>query len=100
MRQDEPGLGGPLGSLAALRKVVPFEAAAASDRLGWVGLEAARYWAAPDSELDPPPLTHHWLVLVTRPPAELDLLYDGVKRHVPPSAGSILVVPAGSPARW
>jgi hypothetical protein len=28
-------------------------------------------------------------------PAELDLLNDGVKRHVPPPAGSILVIPAG-----
>src|SRR5262249_35819132 len=31
---------------------------------------------------------------------ELDLLYDGVKRHMPPPAGSIAVVPAGSPARY
>ena len=37
---------------------------------------------------------------ISRPPEELELLYDGVKRHVPPPAGSILVVPAGSPARW
>ena len=65
-----------------------------------MGLEAARYRAAPASELNPPPLTHHWLVLVTRPPEELDLLYEGVKRHVPPPAGSISLVPAGSPALW
>src|SRR5207253_5794734 len=26
--------------------------------------------------------------------------YEGVKRHVPPAAGSIAVVPAGSPALW
>ena len=100
MRQEEPGLGGPLGPLAVLRQVVPFEATASSDRLGWVGLEAARYRAAPASELNPPALTHHWLVLFTRPPEELDLLYEGVKRHVPPPAGSISLVPAGSPALW
>jgi AraC family transcriptional regulator len=40
------------------------------------------------------------LVLFTRPPEELDLRYDGVKRHVPPPAGAISLLPAGSPARW
>jgi AraC family transcriptional regulator len=30
----------------------------------------------------------------------LDLVYEGVKRRVPPPAGSIAVVPAGSPARY
>jgi AraC family transcriptional regulator len=100
MRQEEPGRGGPLGPLAALRQIIPFEADAASDRLGWVGLEAARYRAAPASELNPPGLTHHRLVLFARPPDELDLRYEGVKRHVPPPAGSISVVPAGSLARW
>jgi AraC family transcriptional regulator len=100
MRHEEAGLVGPLGPLAALRQLVPFEAAAASDRLGWVGLEAARYRAAPPSELNPPALNHHWLVLFTRPSEELDLRYEGVKRHVPPPAGSISLVPAGSPAQW
>jgi AraC family transcriptional regulator len=100
MRHEEPGPGDPLGPLAALHKHVPFEADASSDRLGWAGLEAARYRAAPPSELHPPPLTHHWLVLYARPPEELDLLYEGVKRHVAPPAGSISVVPAGIPARW
>ena len=42
MRPDEPGHSGPIGPLAALRKIIPFEPDAASDRLGWVGLEAAR----------------------------------------------------------
>src|SRR6267142_6994994 len=100
MRPEEPGLGGPLGPLAALRKVIPYEAAASSDRLGWVGLEAARYHEAPASELNPPALTHHRLVLFSRPPKELDLRYEGVKRHVPPPAGAILVVPAGNPVLW
>jgi AraC family transcriptional regulator len=100
MRQEEPELGGPLGPLAALRKIVPFDATATSDRLRWVGLEAARYCAAPASEFNPPPLSHHWLVLVTRPPQTLDLLYEGVKRHVPLPAGAISVVPAGTPTQW
>jgi AraC family transcriptional regulator len=99
MQKEEPGLGGPSGPLAALRKFVPFEASAASDWLG-VGLEAARYRVAPSSELSLPALTHHWLVLVIRPPEELDLLYEGVKRHSPSHAGDVLLVPAGSPTRW
>src|SRR5262245_19793381 len=99
MRQCEPGRGDPIGPLDWL-KIVPTEPAAASDRLGWVGLEAARYCAATASELDQPALTHHWLVLHVRPPEELDLEYEGVKRHVPPPVGSVTLVPAGSPVRW
>jgi AraC family transcriptional regulator len=99
MRQEEPGPGGPLGPIE-LRKAVPFEPCAASDPLGWVGVEAARYREAPASEIDLSPLTHHALVLITRPPEELDLSYEGVKRHVPPPAGAISLIPAGSPARW
>src|ERR1700682_5029865 len=100
MRQEEPGLGGPLGPLAVLRKIIPCEADAASDLLGWVGLEAARYRAAPASELNPPALTHHRLVLFARPAGELDLQYEGVKRRVPPPAGSIALLPAGISALW
>ena len=71
-----------------------------SDRLGWVGLQAVCYRAPPASELNPPAMTHHRLILFARPPEEFDLLYEGVKRRVPPPAGSIVVVPAGSPARY
>ena len=99
MRPEERKTNGPLGPIE-LRKLVPFEPHAASDLLGWAGLQAARYREAPASEIDLPPLTHHTLVLVKKPPEELDLLYDGVKRHRPPPAGSIAVVPAGSPALW
>jgi len=45
-----------------------------------------------------PAITHHRLVLVTRPPEDLDLRYEGVKRHRPTPAGSITLVPAGSTA--
>jgi AraC family transcriptional regulator len=99
MREVEPGRGDPIGPLD-WRKVLPFEAAASSERLGWVGLPAARYRKAPAAEVHAPALTHHLLVLVTRPPEELHLLYEGVKRHVPPPAGSISLLPAGSQARW
>ncbi len=99
MPQEEPRRGDRIGPLDWW-KVLPFEPAAVSDRLGWVGLQAVRYRAAPASELNPPAMTHHRLILFARPPEELDLLYEGVKRRVPPPAGSIAVVPAGNPARY
>jgi AraC family transcriptional regulator len=100
MPQEEPRPGDPIGPLGALRQVVPFEAVAASDRLGWFGLEAARYHLSPAYELNPPPLSHHWLVLFARPPEELDLRYEGGRRHWPPPAGAISLVPAGTPTLW
>jgi AraC family transcriptional regulator len=99
MRQQELGRGDPIGPLD-WRKILAGDPCASSHRLGWVGLEAAHFRAAPDSELNQPASTHHTLVLVTRPPEELDLRFDEVKRHVPPPAGAIMLVPAGSPSLW
>jgi AraC family transcriptional regulator len=99
MGRQEPGRGEPIGPLDWLR-IIPSEAVAASDRLEWVGVQAARYRAALAAEYAPPALTHHRLVLFVRPPEELDLHYEGVKRRVAPPAGSISVVPAGLPSRW
>ena len=96
MPEKEPRCGDPLGPLDWLR-LLPHEAAASSDRLGWVGLEAARCRAVPAFELDVPALTHHRLFLFSRPPDELDLRHQGVKRNGPPRAGSISLMPAGSP---
>src|SRR6516162_4834135 len=96
MRQDEPGRGDPIRPLD-MQKMTPFQAAATSDRLGWVGLEAERYRGTSAAEFNVPALTHHWLALFVRPPQELDLRYEGVKRHVPPPAGAISLLPAGSP---
>jgi hypothetical protein len=76
------------------------EPLAASERRRWVGLEALRYGEQPPNEAFQPPLTHHSLVLLLRTPKESEFHCDGVNRVVPPRAGSILVVPAGSPARW
>jgi AraC family transcriptional regulator len=95
MRQEEVGRSDSIGPLDWL-KLLPHEAAASSDRLAWVGLEAARCRAAPAFELNLPALTHHRLFLFTRPPEELDLRYEGVKRHGPPPAGSISLIPADS----
>jgi hypothetical protein len=88
MRQEEPGRGDLIGPLDWLR-LLPHEVAASSDRLGWVGLQAARCRAEPAFELNVPALTHHRLFLFARPPEELDLRYEGVKRNVPPSARPI-----------
>jgi AraC family transcriptional regulator len=80
-------------------KCLPHQAAATSDRLGWVGIQGARCTATPAFEIDLPALTHHRLFLFSRPPEELDLQYDGVRRQMPPPAGSISLLPAGSPAQ-
>jgi AraC family transcriptional regulator len=99
MRQQEPGLGGLFGPLELI-KHFPGEPLAASDRRRWVGLEALRYRDQPPNEAFQPPLTHHSLVLLLATPQEFELQCDGVNRVAPPRAGSILVVPAGTPARW
>jgi AraC family transcriptional regulator len=98
MKQEDPARSDPIRPLDWL-KAIPFQAVAASDRLGWVGLEAARFRASPAWEYDAPALTHHRLVLVTRPPQELELRFEGAKRHVPPPAGAIILVPAGIQGR-
>src|SRR5262249_25008327 len=104
-REEASGRGDLLGPLDWPR-ILPFAPAAASDRLGWVGLDAAHCRAEPAFERRVPALTHHprlpvlphpGLVRVPQPPEALDLRYDGVKRHAPPPAGSITLVPAGHP---
>jgi AraC family transcriptional regulator len=73
---------------------------AASQRLGWTGLEAARFSDVPGTEFERPALTHHLLLLHTGLPDELDLRYADIKRHRPPPFDSVSVVPAGVPAHW
>ena len=100
MQQEKvSGRGDPI-SPREWHKLLPFEPAAASDRLGWTGLEAASAPEAPSAELDQPSLTHHTLVLFTRPPDEFELRYEGVKRLWPPPAGAVSVMPAGAPSQW
>jgi AraC family transcriptional regulator len=96
--ENEPGRGDPIGPLDSF-KILQVDPVASSDRLGWVGLEVVRYRARPAFELNQPALTHHMLVLFARPPEELEVQYEGVKRHVPPPAGSVSLLPAGSPGR-
>jgi AraC family transcriptional regulator len=95
-----PRHSGPIRPLDVLAGVRVPGAQTTSARLGWVGLEAVRCCAEPTFELDQPALTHHWLLQYVRPPQDMDLRYEGIKRHVPPPAGAISLVPAGSSARW
>lgn len=96
--QGDSSRGDPISPLD-LRKILPFESAATSTRLGWVGLEAAHLRAAPGCEANDAVLTHHALTPFARPPERFDLRLEGVTRHTPPSVGSIIFVPAGSPVR-
>jgi len=80
--------------------LVPVGPTAASQGLGWTGLEATRFSGWGDAEFVRPALTHHSLILITQPPDELDLRYEDVKRHRPPPLGSVSVVPAGVSTRW
>ena len=82
-----------------LPKVFGFEPAVTSVRLGWVGLELGHYRATPAFEIDYAGQTHHGFTLFARPPEQFALRCEGVARHFPPSAGSIILVPAGSPVR-
>jgi AraC family transcriptional regulator len=97
MQQVEPG--SSLGPLELI-KHLPEEVFASSDRRRWVGLEAVRYRHQPSNENFVPPLTHHMLLLFLRTPKELEVYSEGIRRVVPPPAGSILMVPAGQPARY
>jgi AraC family transcriptional regulator len=99
MPQQEPGLSGPLGPLELIKRL-PEEALAVSAGRRWVGLEAVRYREQPPNESLTPPLTHHALLLFLRAPRDLEVRAEGITRDAPPPAGSILMVPAGSPARF
>ena len=97
MRQEEDSL---KHQVEAMRKIVPFAPFATSFRMRWVGLQAVSYRETPASEFSAPPVSQHVLVLIIRPPEKMDLRYEGVKRDMPPPAGSIMVVPAESPVLW
>jgi AraC family transcriptional regulator len=99
MRLEAEERVGPLAPLE-YHRLVPLQPTAASHRLGWAGLGAVLFNDLPDAEIERPPLTHHTLVLFKRPPDVFELGYEGVRRHLPPPAGAVSVVPAGTPSRW
>jgi AraC family transcriptional regulator len=93
IRQEENSL----KDLDARQKIVPFAPVSTSYGMGWKGLQAVRYRNSPLSEFSAAytPGTHV-LFLYVQPPEKMDVRYEGVKRDMPPPAGSIAVVPAGS----
>jgi AraC family transcriptional regulator len=89
----EPAVGLP-------RNLPPVIPEATSHNLGWVGLQAVRYRDSATNEIHVPPLSQHLLVLITKPPADMSLRYEGVKRETPPPVGSVTVFPVGSVTEW
>jgi len=89
----EPAVGLP-------RNLPPVIPEATSHNLGWVGLQAVRYRDSATNEIHVPPLSQHLLILITKPPAEMNLRYEGVKRDQPPPVGSVTVFPVGSVTEW
>jgi AraC family transcriptional regulator len=93
IRQEENSL----KDLEARQKIVPFNPVATSYGMGWKGLQAVRFRNSPLGEFSAAykPGTHV-LFLYVRPPKKMDARYEEVNRDMPPPAGSISVVPAGS----
>jgi AraC family transcriptional regulator len=79
---------------------LPYGPAASSAPLGWSNLRVEHFQGHPDLELSMPPLTHHLLVVYRRPPGHFVMHCDALHRQAPPTPGSLLVIPAGTPSRW
>jgi AraC family transcriptional regulator len=78
--------------------VLPLEPVATSGPLGWPGLRVEHYRGEVDVDLDLPGLTHHLLVCYLRPTGLVPFQSEGPPRQGPPP-GSLLMLPAGTPAR-
>ncbi|QEH39006.1 Multiple antibiotic resistance protein MarA [Aquisphaera giovannonii] len=98
MGHSERGPGDLIGP-SELHKVLPFEPAETSVPLRWGGLDVVHFRATPAFEIDYAGQTHHGFTLFIRPPERFALRFDGVTRHRPPPAGSIILVPAGIPVQ-
>jgi AraC family transcriptional regulator len=87
--------------LEAQQKLIPFLPSATSYGMGWKTLQAVRYsYSRAGGECSLPPIPLHALILTIRPAEKLEVDYDGVRIDRPLSAGSINLIPAGSPLRW
>jgi AraC family transcriptional regulator len=71
-----------------------------SDLLGWSGVRAEHLTDPPDTEVDLPPTTHHWLVLNRRLSPVFSLRFAGREWTEHPPLGSLTLIPAGCPSRW
>jgi AraC family transcriptional regulator len=79
-----------------------------SDLLGWTGLRVEHLTGPPDTEVDLPAVTHHWLFLTHRPAPDrasdlapdFSIRFAGQERTEPGPPGSISIIPAGTPSQW
>ena len=71
-----------------------------SEMLGWSGVRVEHLTDPPDTEVDLPPTTHHWLVLNRRLSPVFSLRFAGQERTEQPPLDSLAVIPAGCPSRW
>jgi AraC family transcriptional regulator len=62
-------------------------------------MEAAYIRESPPFDVEMPANTHHFLALIIRPSDEVHVRFDGLERHTPFPPRSILLIPAGNPAR-
>jgi hypothetical protein len=93
------GIENNIKELEVLQKSIPYPPCTTSYGLGWQGLEAVRYIkGSANEEFTMPPVSHHSVALISRPPENCYVPYDGVERQTAPPVGSIAVVPAGSSA--
>jgi hypothetical protein len=99
MRREQYRLKDAIESVPSVAPLIP---SAASYKLGWMGLglQAVRFRESNTNEVSAPAISQHALILVTRPPEEMNMRYEGVKRDIPPAAGSVAVMPAGSTSLW
>jgi AraC family transcriptional regulator len=97
------GIENNIKELEALQKSIPYPPCTTSYGLGWKGLEAVRYIKdSANEEFTMPPVSYHSVALISRPPENWYVRYEGVEGQTPPPVGSIAVVPAGSSpvVRW
>jgi AraC family transcriptional regulator len=87
-------------AIESVPSVAPLMPNVASFDLGWMGLQAVRFRDSISNEFSAPPISQHALILITRPPEKMNMRYEGVKRDLPPAAGSVAVMPAGSASLW
>src|SRR3984957_13954153 len=81
-------------------KDAPYRPVASSISLGWEGLQAHRFQDLPSGKVYRDPFPEHSIILINRPPEKLNQRYEGLKHDMPPSPGSISILPKDSFAEW
>jgi AraC family transcriptional regulator len=73
---------------------------ATSGALGWSGVRVEHLTDPPDTEVDLPPTTHHWLIFNHRLAPAFSIRFAGREQteRLPP--GAITLIPAGATSQW